>query len=71
MFLTSQRSDGRPTRQLFGGKFDIKTLTNDVEKAFGNGCQFYTAAFPQENYSSSMQQFSKEIIPEFASQKLL
>jgi alkanesulfonate monooxygenase SsuD/methylene tetrahydromethanopterin reductase-like flavin-dependent oxidoreductase (luciferase family) len=60
---------GSPT--LFGARFDMKELTKDVETAVENGCQFYITAFPQNNYSSSMKQFSKEIIPQFESQKLL
>jgi alkanesulfonate monooxygenase SsuD/methylene tetrahydromethanopterin reductase-like flavin-dependent oxidoreductase (luciferase family) len=60
---------GAPT--LFGGKFDIKTLAKDVETAIGNGCAFYVAAFPHENYAVTMKQFSKEIVPRFESQTQL
>jgi alkanesulfonate monooxygenase SsuD/methylene tetrahydromethanopterin reductase-like flavin-dependent oxidoreductase (luciferase family) len=60
---------GAPT--LFGERFDMKVLKKDVETAIENGCEFYVTAFPQENYSSTMKQFSKEILPQLESQKRL
>lgn len=60
---------GSPT--VFGGKFEMKTLTKDVETAIKNGCKFYVTAFPQDEYVPMMRQFSREIIPSFKSQTRL
>ena len=60
---------GSPT--IFGGRFDIKILTNDVQNAIDNGCEFYVVAFPQDDYVPMMRQFQREIVPSFESQSKL
>ena len=62
---------GAGSPSVFGGKFEMKTLTKDVESAIKNGCRFYVTAFPQDEYVPMMRQFSREIIPSFKSQTRL
>lgn len=62
---------GRGTPTIRGETLSMKTLAEDIEKANADGCQFYLAAFPQDDYLPMMKQFSREILPSFATQTRL
>jgi len=71
--LNAAKKVGRSDRILFGtgaprlqaGKFDMKALTKDVQVASDNGCEFYVTAFPQDDYVSTMKQFSRETLSSY------
>ncbi|MBO0888936.1 LLM class flavin-dependent oxidoreductase [Candidatus Bathyarchaeota archaeon] len=60
---------GSPT--IPGGKFDMNTLSKDVQTAIDNGCEFYVVAFSPDDYVPMMRQFQREIVPSFESQTRL
>lgn len=53
---------GSPIAQ---GKFDMKLLEKDVEKAAQNGCGYYVTPFPSIDYVATMQQFAKDVVPSY------
>ncbi len=58
---------GSPTVQ--GGRFVMKTLESDIQKAADKGCQFYVAPFPQDDYLARMREFAREVMPSYTNQK--
>jgi alkanesulfonate monooxygenase SsuD/methylene tetrahydromethanopterin reductase-like flavin-dependent oxidoreductase (luciferase family) len=56
---------GTGAPRLQGGKFDMKALTKDIQTANDNQCEFYVTAFPQDNYVTTMKQFSREVLPSY------
>jgi alkanesulfonate monooxygenase SsuD/methylene tetrahydromethanopterin reductase-like flavin-dependent oxidoreductase (luciferase family) len=56
---------GTGAPRLQGGKFDMKALTKDIQTANDNRCEFYVTAFPQDDYVTTMKQFSREVLPSY------
>lgn len=60
---------GSPTFQ--GRHFDRKAAKQAVQAASDNGCEFYIASFPQNDYLNSLREFAKEVIPSYSTQTKL
>ncbi len=47
----------------------MKVLEKDIQTAADNGCQFYVAPFPQDDYLAKMREFARDVIPTYTDQK--
>jgi alkanesulfonate monooxygenase SsuD/methylene tetrahydromethanopterin reductase-like flavin-dependent oxidoreductase (luciferase family) len=63
---SSRISYGTGVPRLQGGRFDMKALASEVSTASKNDCEFFVAAFPQDNYASTMRQFFREIVQSYS-----
>ena len=52
--------------RLEGTRLDAGKAMQDVDTAANNGCAFYIATFPRENYLASIELFAKHVMPSYS-----
>jgi alkanesulfonate monooxygenase SsuD/methylene tetrahydromethanopterin reductase-like flavin-dependent oxidoreductase (luciferase family) len=72
LVLESARKNGREDKIGFASlsfsreRYDQKEASKLVGEARDHGAQFFIMGFPRQNYSESMKDFAREVMPSFA-----